>query len=659
VNLQRFVLCLLSLLPLAVQAAAPSADRVIVKWRHAASPMQAASAERVRGLAGRLGQRLTHRMNIGGSMSVLQLGDAQMGAPFTATLLALRNDPDIEFAEPDHWVKAEAYTPNDPLFSDALVHLGQSYESQWYLKGAQPAAIRASTAWDITRGGTSPTAPTVVIAVIDTGVRRDHPDLAGKLLSGYDFVSVPAVANDGDGWDTDPSDPGDFVSATDLTVPPFNNQDCEVSNSTWHGTRVAGLIGANTDNGTGIAGTGFNVGILPARALGKCGGNASDVIAAMYWAAGLAVPPSYLGSSSLPVNANPAQILNLSLGSEDACSAAYGTAVADITAHGVLIVASAGNEGTRVGSPANCPGALAVAGLRHAGTKVGYSNLGPEVGIAAPAGNCVFVLLQTDPCVYALNTTTNLGAQSPGANGYSRPTQFQDTAGTQQPTYGTSFSSPLVAGAAGLMKAVNPALTPSLITARIKESARSFPAASIDAITPPPACTLPSVTPLQNAECICNTQVCGAGMLDAAGAVVAAQRPAALASVSGLAGGARRITLDGSRSAAATGRAIANYLWSVDAVSGGAATPSINSPDQALASVSAPSSGSYVLRLTVTDNLGDSDFALVTVTPSGGNSGSPPPEDSTGGGGYFSLLMLFLASASLLVRLTQHTRHSL
>jgi serine protease len=641
--------CLLGLLPLMAQSAAPSSDRLIVKWRSTAATTAAASDERVHGLANRIGQQIMHRRNIGGRMSVVQLGSAQQGTTLAATLQALRTDPDIEFVEPDHWMKAQPYTPNDPLFSDGITHgdathPAQFYESQWYVKSAQPAAIRADSAWDITRGGAS-TAASIVVAVIDTGIRLDHPDLAGKLLPGYDFVSIPAIANDGNGWDADPSDPGDFISAADLTIAPFKDEDCDLSNSSWHGTRVAGLIGASTDNGVGMAGAGFNVRIVPARALGKCGGHASDVIAAMYWAAGMAVPPPLLASTSLPINANPAQILNLSLGSEAACSAAYGTAVADITAHGVLVVASAGNEGAAVGSPASCPGALAVAGLRHVGTKVGYSNLGPEVSIAAPAGNCVFVLLPTDPCVYALNTTTNLGLQEPAANAYSTP--------VQQPTFGTSFSAPLVASTAGLMKATNPALTPALLIARIKESARTFPTTSADATTPPPACALPSAAPLQAAECICNTQVCGAGMLDAAAAVAAAQRPAVLASVSGLVSGARRITLNGSRSAAATGRTISSYLWSVDSVSGGATTPTINSPNAAIASASAPTTGSYVLRLTVADNMGGSDFALVTVTPAGGSSNSPPPE-SNSGGGDFPLLLLALA-ALLLIRQLRRT----
>lgn len=622
------LVALLALLPLAIQAAAPaSTDRIIVKWREAPSQITPTSSERVRGLISRTAQKLTQGKSIGGGMSVLQLDASQTGTTLDATLKALRADPDVELAEPDRWMKAQAYTPSDTLYAG----------SQWYLQGTQIAAIRANAAWDITKGGTSPAASTVVVAVIDSGVRPDHPDLAGKLLPGYDFISVPAVANDGNGWDNDPSDPGDFLTDLERASDTFKNGNCTVANSTWHGTRVSGLIAASTDNGEGIAGTGFNIRVLPVRALGKCGGFESDVIAGMYWAAGLTMPAPLLQTTDLPANTHPAQIINMSLGSSGACSATYAAAVRDITAHGVLLVASTGNDGERVGNPASCEGVLAVAGIRHAGTKVGYSNLGPEVGISAPAGNCVNTA-PGDPCLFSLITTTNSGAQGPGANIY--------TDALIRPTYGTSFSSPLVAGTAGLMKSVNPALSPAMLVARIKETARAFPTTSAGASPQPPACALPTVTPLQNQECICNTQVCGAGMLNAEAAVLAAQRPAVFATVDGLVRTGRTLTLDGSQSAAATGRTIASYLWSVESVSGGASTPVISSPTLALASVVSPSIGSYSLRLTVTDNLGAQDAAIVTVTATGSSSSSPPPteEPSGGGGGDFSLLTLLLAA---------------
>lgn len=616
-------------------AAGQEADRIIIKWRQADSSQHPASSARVGALGQRLGRELTRGRGLGGGMSVVHLTRGQRGTELAATLAALRADPDVELAEPDRRVKPYAVTPNDPLYSASLVHLGQSYDRQWYLKTDLPSAIRANEAWEITRGGASGATSPITVAVIDSGVRLTHPDLAAKFLPGYDFVSDSRIANDGDGWDSDPTDPGDFMTQQDLDDPFFASGSCgggensdQPTLSTWHGTRVAGMIGADTDNGVGMAGAAFHVRLLPIRVLGKCGGFESDVIAGMYWAAGMAPPPSLISSTSLLPNPNPAQVLNLSLGSEGACSAAYATAVRDITAHGVLVVASSGNDGARVGSPASCDGALAVTGIRHVGTKVGYSNLGPEVSIAAPAGNCVFIGVG-DPCVYALNTTSNAGGQEPGADSYTTP--------LTSATYGTSFSTPLVSATAGLMKSVNPALTPALLIDRIRQSARAFPTVS-DTMPQPPACVLPSVTAVQGFECICNTQVCGAGMLDAERAVIEALRPAVLVATSGTIGSGRTITLDGSASAAATGRTLVSYQWTVASTSGGAGAPAIQSANQSIARVTLPVSGTVTLRLTATDNLGGQAFADVVLTTSGGSSSSPPPSTGgTGGGGSLGI----------------------
>ncbi|HYP80250.1 MAG TPA: S8 family peptidase, partial [Steroidobacteraceae bacterium] len=499
-----------------LQAADPPSeptDRVIIKWRHAPNPALIAG-DVVQQVGNRLGRRLTPGRTIGGGMSVVMLDRKRSGAELQAVLASLRADPDVELVEVDGRVKAQAYVPNDPNFASG----------QWYLKGTQPAGLRADAAWDVTKGGLSAATSTVIVAVIDTGVRFDHPDLAGKLLPGYDFISSPTIAGDGDSWDPDASDAGDFLSAQDLLTDTFKGNGCgagpgkdQPTASSWHGTRVSGIVAANTDNGVGMAGTGFNIRVLPARALGKCGGFDSDVMAAMYWSAGLTLPPALLLRTDLPVNPTPAQIINLSLGSKGACNSMYATTVNDVTAHGVLIVASAGNEGEAVGTPANCTGVLAVAGVRHAGTKVGYSDLGSRVGISAPAGNCVNTA-PGDPCLFQLDTTTNDGATVPGQNIY--------TDQYFRPNYGTSFASPQAAGVAGLMKAVNPALTPAALIARMRTSARPFPTVS-DTSPQPPACQLPTATLVQGFECICNTQVCGAGLLFAAGAVNEALRPIA------------------------------------------------------------------------------------------------------------------------------------
>jgi serine protease len=634
------LLCLLG----AANAAQTSSDRIIIKWRDLAAT-ESVDTARVKGLAARVGKPLSAGRNVGGGMSVLYVDQLAAGSDSTALLRALRADPAVEFAEPDRRVKAQVLTPNDPLFP-----------AQWYLQGDQPAGIRANFAWDVTRGGSTPTTSSVVVAVLDTGVRRDHPDLQNKLLAGYDFVSGTAasgfaIANDGDGWDADPSDPGDFISASDLANAAFKNGECgggpnndQPTPSTWHGTRVTGMVAANTDNAVGIAGTGFNIRVLPVRVLGKCGGFESDVIAGMYWAAGLVIPPPLLQQTDLPTNTTPAQIINMSLGADGACSASYATAVRDIANRGVLVVASAGNEGRAVGTPASCEGALAVAGVRHIGTKVGYSNLGSEITVAAPAGNCVNVG-PNDPCLFALDTTTNDGSTTPGANIY--------TDRLTRATYGTSFASPQVAGTAGLMKAVHPALTPAMLISRIKSSARAFPTIS-DSTPQPPSCVLPSITALQASECICNTAVCGAGLLNTEGAVAAALRPAVVTEFGGTVAAGRTITLDGSRTSFALGRTLGSFVWTVASVSNGATTPTIGNNTQAVANVTLPSQGTVVFRLTATDNLGATDFAELTATFAGvagtGTSTSPPVNTSSGGGGAMQIWLLLMGGSLLLIQ---------
>jgi serine protease len=634
-----------------VQAApeAEASDRIIVQWvaTQGETPDEVAETQ---GLASRHGKRLAYGRPLGGRMSLLRLERRYAPAEMEQTLSALRADPRVAIATPDRRVRAHAYVPNDPLFA-----------GQWFLKGTQPSAMRVDTAWDITRGGASPSASTVVVAVLDTGVRFDHPDLGraangGKLLPGYDFVSADAgglfaTSNDGDGWDGDATDPGDYLTATDLANPPFKGTECGKDgsddvpvDSSWHGTRVAGLIAANSDNSTGIAGAGFNIRVLPVRVLGRCGGYDSDVLAGMYWASGLSVPPPLLVAVP-PVNPNPAQVINMSLGGTGPCTELYAAAVKDITAHGVLVVVSAGNEGTAVDSPANCAGAVAVAGLRHVGSKVGYSNLGPDVAIAAPAGNCVLTGVN-DPCLYSLDTTTNAGKTTPTSSTYTD--QFRANVGT-------SFSAPLVAATAGLMKAVNPRLTPAQLVNRLKSTARAFPTVS-DTSPSPPACVSPAVDDDQSSECFCNTQVCGAGMLDSGAAVNAALRPTAVAQVLGTIIANRKLDLDGTGSGASVNRSLTGYQWSVVSVTGGASSPVITNANQALASVNAPATGSYTLQLAVTDNIGATDTVQVSVTAplSGGGTDStnpPPTANGSSGGGAFSpvtlgaltLLLLFVA----------------
>jgi serine protease len=194
------------------------------------------------------------------------------------------------------------------------------------------------------------------------------------------------------------------------------------------------------------------------------------------------------------------------------------------------------------------------------------------------------------------------------------------------------------------MKAVNPALTPQLLVSRIRATARAFPTTSATTTT---QCMVPTTDSApQNIECICTTGTCGAGMLDAAGAVAEAQRPAALAQVIGTVRVGSTLTLDGSASAAATGRSITTHSWTVESTSGGAAAPTIVNAAQLVASIAAPSQGSVTVRMTITDNLGTSDFTRLTIAADGGiTSAAPPPQDGVSrGGGSVDLWLLALCA---------------
>jgi serine protease len=419
------------------------------------------------------------------------------------------------------------------------------------------------------------------------------------LLPGYDFVSDTAVANDGNGRDSDPTDPGDWVTAADTSSAAFSN--CSVSDSSWHGTRVSGIIGALTNNSTGVAGINWSGSILPVRVLGKCGGYDSDILAAMLWAAGIHV-------DGVTDNPTPAKIENLSLGATGtSCPASYRDVVNQVTAAGVLVVASAGNEGGPVGVPARCPGVAAIAGLRHAGTKVGFSSLGTEITLGAPGGNCVNTGAG-QPCLYSIDTTYNLGTTTAGTHSY-----------TDQLNYnvGTSFSAPIVAGIAGLMVSVNGNLSSSQLLARLQEGATTpFPVSS-DATVP--QCHVPtSAVDLQTSECNCTTQTCGAGMADANGSVQAALRPIAAVTTPTSVSAGQNVTLQGAGSAAACSYTIASYAWTV--ISG---SVSIQGSSTDTATVVAPSSGSYSVRLTVTDNMGRQDTADVLVSSNSATTTAP------------------------------------
>ena len=559
--------------------AAVSVERVIVRLRTTAeSAAYEPAPGRVMALAARHGLAVAEARHIVSGIHLLRVSP-HPGEGSAQTLARLRADPEVEYAEIDERRHALA-APDDSLFNQ-----------QWYLQNAQPSAVNAAAAWDLTTGS-----PGVVIAALDTGVRFDHADLrnanANRLLPGYNMISNVTVSNDGGGRDADASDPGDWVTAADVKTQQFTG--CTVGNSSWHGTRVAGILGAISNNQQGIAGMSWQGWTEPVRVLGKCGGYDSDIIAAMGWAAGFSI-------SGVPANPYPAHIINMSLGASGACPQSYQTIVDQLVSVGVLVVVAAGNEGGPVDSPANCIGVAGIAGLRQVGTKVGYSSLGPEIALSAPAGNCVNTGAG-QPCLFSIFTTTNTGTTVPASNTYTDEYNFN---------VGTSFSAPIVSGIAGLMLAVNGNLTPEQLIARLQTSSQPFP------VNPAvPMCHVPaSSSDLQTSECNCTAPTastagtCGAGMANANAAVLEALRPIAAVAVSGVVQPGNTVTLDASGSGAACQSSIASYAWS-------AAPPAtIQNANSARASVVVPMApNSYTVTLTVTDNASPARMDSTTVT---------------------------------------------
>ena len=611
----------LILLACALHAATSLAEdgRVIVKYRGtAATPPLDYSAR----FSTRLGLVLHSGRHLDARMHVLHAG----GLTSEALAARLSRQSEVEYAVPDQ--RRFIYTlPNDPLLS-----------SQWYLQAATaatPSAIDAVDAWNQTTGSA-----TVVVADIDTGVRFDHPDLANTLLPGADFILDTANGGADDHPSaTDPagSDPGDYVSAADLRDSKLT-QECSgglsQQNSSWHGTRVMGILGAAGNNGVGIAGTAWGVKLLPVRVLGKCGGFDSDIIAGMLWAAGISGTPQK-GAASNP---NPAKIINLSLGGSGSCTAAYADAISQLTAKGVLVVAAAGNTVGPVGVPGNCAGVLTVAGLRNIGGKVGYSSFGAEVSVSAPAGNCVN---SSGPCLYSMGTTTNLGTTVPATNGYTDETNYN---------IGTSLSSPQVAGVAALMLSLNPALQPADLISRIQHSARVFP---VDPTLP--TCPNYANSGSTSGQCNCTTATCGAGMLNAVAAVAAAWPPtAAIQTTSPLTAGTT-VGLTAASSQAAPGRSISTWQWQLLSAPTGASLTSYNTATTAIQAVTA---GIYTVSLTVTDNLGASNTTQSTLTVSPATSTPTPPAASSGGGGGGAMDSDALPGLAGLVTLAYFVRRS-
>ena len=471
---------------------APAHETLTTQARAGQGTREAARWQRVlgeAGLSGTSGRREPRLQPVGRDQQLLEFA-----APLSASEAARWRDKllaraEVDWVEPNLREKRLQATPSDPLYSQ-----------QWWLHpvsgsnaNAPPARLRGvagfQSAWLLVHS-----AP-VVVAVLDTGI-TDHPDLAGRVLGGWDFVSVVEYANDGNGRDADASDPGDGVSSSDLASPLFAG--CTLQGSSWHGTIIAGMIAARADNGIGGAGIHQGAAIVPVRVAGKCGAELRDIIDGMRWAAGLAV-------AGAPLNPNPARIINISFGGSAACGRAYQDAVNELRTHGVVVVAAAGNEWSAPSRPASCDGVVGVAGLNRDGFKANYSNFGAALqasGIATVSGDDADANWGEFLADNGLVTLTNLGGTVPGTPGYMR-------------LYGTSFAAPQVAGTIAHMLSLNPGLSYTQIVQGLRSSARPH------VVSP----KIAACSPANPGRCICSTATCGAGMLDAEQALRYAAMP--------------------------------------------------------------------------------------------------------------------------------------
>lgn len=314
-----------------------------------------------------------------GERNIPQLNARVVRLPAKAAekaLEAIAKHKNVEYVEPDFTATA-LNTANDPQFTSG---------NQWALQ-----KIAAPLAWNTTVGSSN-----VIVAVIDSGVTATHPDLAGKVLPGYDFI----------------------------------NNDADATDDNGHGTAVAGLIGAATNNGIGMAGVSWNSMILPVKALGADGnGSYSAISNAIIWAAD-----------------RGARVINLSLGGT-AASTTLQNAVNYAWNRNCVVIAAAGNSGNDIPQyPGACNNVVAVSATNSSDVRPSWSNFGSYVDISAPGVNVL--TLQ-------------------GANSYSN-------------WNGTSFSSPITAGVVALMASANSSLNNAALVNTLLANADDIGTAGYD-----------------------------------------------------------------------------------------------------------------------------------------------------------------------------------
>ena len=336
------------------------------------------------------------------------------------------------------------------------------YFLQWHYP-----AINLPQAWAVGTGRRE-----VVVALLDSGVlyrpgdeQASHPDWeGGRMLPGYDMVSQLGLqdpnANAGDGDGRDPD--------------PYDEEA-----SGYHGTHVGGIIAAATDNRLGVAGVDWSARLLPIRVIGRLGGSDADIIDGLLWAVGEPVP-------GLPRNPHRAGVINLSLGGRTPCTPIMQRALDRVTALGAVVVAAAGNENGPVQefAPASCANVIAVGATDRRGYRARYSNYGVRLDVMAPGGDTE----RDDDADGYPDGVLSLGRDRQGRYGYVLQS-------------GTSMAAAHVAGLVALMKGLDPSLSTERARLVLRTTAR----------------------PLSQEACGMQEQMCGAGLVDAYGALQALQ----------------------------------------------------------------------------------------------------------------------------------------
>jgi serine protease len=599
----------------------PMVGQIMVKLRNAQPTelVTALGSNRMAALSASAGvsMKAVRPMSLGAS--VVALPRPMKLSEANAIVERLKADPNVEWAAPDVQVRRMQTTPPNPGYALRQWNLGVPGSMFTSNILDQPGMTKSFTnggganlppAWAATQG-----VGTVRVAIIDTGVTLNHPALQASLVPGYDFISstalqglqptLPAnfVANDGDGRDADPTDPGDWVTVSDQTTyATICDEDTNAGNnaeirSSWHGTHMSGIVasqwGAGTQPGTSVAGIAPNVKIIPVRALGKCGGSSLDIIDAITWASGGTVP-------GIPNIAAPANVINLSLGGGATCSQAYQTAIDAAVQRGVTIVAATGNDGApSVSAPASCNGVIGVTAHIINGDNAEYANVGMQVALSAPGGGWqsrINPVIQPNDTAYYVWSSLLFGATTPtspssGSNASTGPAIAGFT--------GTSAAAPHVAGVAALLLSLSPALRPAEIRDLLTNT---------NSVRPHPA----------GGYCVQNANQCGSGLLDAGRAVdLHNQRRPTVTAASQTAPASMQVSLASSVAAGAGGgTAPFTYQWTQTA----GPTVTLSSATAETPTFTAPvANGPITFTVTATDNKGYRSAPVTkTVTVTGG-----------------------------------------